>query len=89
VGYAIDRREKGSLAADGSVAGYAEHADRKICRLVQTIEDLGELDNTIVIYIAGDNGGTAIGGLVGEGIASPGLEQNYILSGGAPAFVSV
>ena len=43
-------------------AGYAEHTDREIGRLIDAIEDLGELDNTIVIYIAGDNGGTAIGG---------------------------
>ena len=34
-------------------------------RLIDAIEELGELDNTIVIYIAGDNGGTAIGGLNG------------------------
>ena len=46
-------------------AGYAEHTDREIGRLIQAIEDLGELDNTLVIYIAGDNGGTAIGGLNG------------------------
>ena len=37
----------------------------EIGRLIQAIEDLGELDNTIVIYIAGDNGGTAVGGLNG------------------------
>ena len=46
-------------------AGYAEHTDREIGRLIEAIEDLGELDNTLVIYIAGDNGGTAIGGLNG------------------------
>ncbi len=46
-------------------AGYAEHTDREIGRLIDAIGDLGELDNTIVIYIAGDNGGTAIGGLNG------------------------
>lgn len=46
-------------------AGYAEHTDREIGRVVQAIEELGELDNTIVIYIAGDNGGTAIGALNG------------------------
>jgi len=46
-------------------AGYSEHSDREIGRLIQAIEDLGELDNTIVVYIAGDNGGTAIGGLNG------------------------
>jgi arylsulfatase A-like enzyme len=34
-------------------------------RLIHAIEDLGELDNTLVVYIARDNGGTAIGGLNG------------------------
>jgi arylsulfatase len=46
-------------------AGFAEHTDYEIGRLVQGIEDLGELDNTLIVYIAGDNGGTAIGGLNG------------------------
>jgi arylsulfatase A-like enzyme len=46
-------------------AGYTEHTDREIGRLIEAVEDLGELDNTLVIYIAGDNGGTAIGGLNG------------------------
>jgi arylsulfatase A-like enzyme len=46
-------------------AGYAEHTDTQIGRLIDAIDDLGELDNTLVIYIAGDNGGTAIGGLNG------------------------
>ena len=43
-------------------AGYSEHTDREIGRLIEAIEELGEKDNTMVIYIAGDNGGTAIGG---------------------------
>jgi hypothetical protein len=34
-------------------------------RLIDAIEEIGERDNTIVIYIAGDNGGTAIGSLNG------------------------
>ena len=36
-------------------AGFAEQTDYEIGRLVAAIEDLGELDNTIIIYIAGDN----------------------------------
>ena len=45
-------------------AGYSEHTDVEVGRLVKAIEDLGELDKTLFIYIAGDNGGTAIGGLM-------------------------
>jgi arylsulfatase len=43
-------------------AGFAEHTDAEIGRLVQAIQDLGELDNTLFIYIAGDNGSSAEGG---------------------------
>jgi arylsulfatase len=46
-------------------AGFAEHTDREIGRFLEAIEEIGQLDNTLVIYIAGDNGGTAIGGLNG------------------------
>lgn len=46
-------------------AGFAEQCDYEIGRLVQTIEDLGVLDNTLILYIAGDNGASAEGGMVG------------------------
>jgi arylsulfatase len=43
-------------------AGFAEHTDTEVGRLVQTLQDLGELENTLFIYIAGDNGASAEGG---------------------------
>jgi arylsulfatase len=46
-------------------AGYGEYADTEIGRLIGAIEDLGQLDNTLVLYIVGDNGASAEGGLVG------------------------
>ncbi|MGZ8175746.1 arylsulfatase [Methylobacter sp.] len=46
-------------------AGFAEQTDHEIGRLVKAIEDLGKLDNTLFIYIAGDNGASAEGGMVG------------------------
>ena len=46
-------------------AAYLEMADHETGRVVQAIEDLGELDNTLVIYIAGDNGTSAEGGMSG------------------------
>jgi arylsulfatase len=42
-------------------AAYTAYADAEIGRVVQTIDDLGELDNTIIIYINGDNGTSAEG----------------------------
>jgi len=46
-------------------AGFAEHTDHHTGRLIDAIEEIGALDNTIVIYIAGDNGASAEGGLDG------------------------
>jgi len=46
-------------------AGFGEYADTEIGRLVQAIEDLGQLDNTLIFYIVGDNGASAEGGMAG------------------------
>jgi arylsulfatase len=46
-------------------AGFAEHTDNEIGRLVKAIEDLGEMDNTLIFYVVGDNGASAEGGMVG------------------------
>ena len=43
-------------------AGFAEQTDYEVGRLVQAIRDMGALDNTMVLYIAGDNGASAEGG---------------------------
>ncbi|HEV2947534.1 MAG TPA: sulfatase-like hydrolase/transferase, partial [Gemmataceae bacterium] len=42
-------------------AGYAAYTDHEIGRVVQAVEDLGKLDNTLIIYISGDNGTSAEG----------------------------
>jgi arylsulfatase len=41
------------------------HCDHQIGRILSAIEDLGQLENTLVIYIMGDNGASAEGGLHG------------------------
>jgi arylsulfatase A-like enzyme len=46
-------------------AGYGEFADHEAGRLVHAIEDMGQLDNTLVFYILGDNGASAEGGMNG------------------------
>jgi arylsulfatase A-like enzyme len=46
-------------------AAYAAYSDYEIGRVIQTIEDMGKLDNTLVIYITGDNGTSAEGGPLG------------------------
>ena len=47
-------------------AGFTAHTDAQVGRLIGAIDKLGELDNTLVIYIAGDNGASAEGGLTGS-----------------------
>lgn len=46
-------------------AGYGEYADYEVGRLVQAIEDLGVLDNTLIFYVVGDNGASAEGTMNG------------------------
>jgi arylsulfatase A-like enzyme len=46
-------------------AGFSEYTDFEIGRLIQAIEDLGQLDNTLVFYIVGDNGASAEGTMNG------------------------
>jgi len=46
-------------------AAYLAYTDHEIGRVIQAVEDTGKLDNTLVIYIVGDNGSSAEGTLVG------------------------
>ena len=46
-------------------AGFAEHTDNEVGRLVDAIDEIGELESTLFIYIMGDNGSSAEGGLEG------------------------
>jgi len=46
-------------------AAFAEHTDHEVGRLVDAIEAMGEMDNTLFIYVFGDNGSSAEGGLTG------------------------
>ena len=46
-------------------AAYWAYSDYEIGRVAQHIADMGKLDNTLIVYIAGDNGNSAEGSLVG------------------------
>jgi arylsulfatase A-like enzyme len=46
-------------------ATLTEHADYEVGRLVQGLEELGVMENTLFIYIFGDNGGSVVGDLNG------------------------
>lgn len=64
-------------------AGYVAYTDYEIGRVIQQVEDLGKLDNTLIIYISGDNGTSAEGSTIGtvfdmaaiQGINMPVSEQ--------------
>lgn len=47
-------------------AGYGEYADYEIGRLIRALKDTGQLNNTLIFYIAGDNGASAEGGMNGR-----------------------
>jgi arylsulfatase len=44
---------------------YLAYTDHEIGRVIQAVEDMGQLDNTLIIYIAGDNGASPEGMLNG------------------------
>ncbi len=46
-------------------AGFGEYADFEVGRVIQAIEDLGQLDNTLIFYAVGDNGASAEGTMNG------------------------
>jgi arylsulfatase len=62
---------------------YLAYTDHEIGRVIEAVEDLGELDNTLIIYIAGDNGASPEGMLHGtpnefttfNGVAVPVKDQ--------------
>jgi arylsulfatase len=47
-------------------AGFLEHTDHHIGRLVDALDDLGSLENTLVFYVIGDNGASAEGHINGS-----------------------
>ena len=46
--------------------GYQENADWNVGRLLDSVEEMGDLDNTLVIYIWGDNGASLEGTITGS-----------------------
>lgn len=46
-------------------AAYVAYTDHQIGRVIQAVEDMGKLENTLIVYINGDNGTSAEGGPIG------------------------
>jgi arylsulfatase A-like enzyme len=63
---ALSADEKKLFARQMEVyAGFGEYADTEIGRLLAAIKATGQLDNTLILYIVGDNGASAEGGMNG------------------------
>ena len=77
LGFAGSENSKRLFARQMEVyAGYSENADHHVGRLLDAIEAMGELDDTIVIWIWGDNGASLEGtptGTFNEGTMVNGL----------------
>ncbi len=80
----LSLEEKKLFIKQADVFGaYLAYTDFEIGRVIQAVEDLGELDNTLIIYVAGDNGASAEGMLNGtpnefttfNGVAVPVKDQ--------------
>ena len=63
-------------------AAYAAYTDHEIGRVIQEVHDEGKLDNTLIIYIVGDNGTSAEGTL--EGTFNQMTAYNGILNAPMP-----
>src|SRR5205807_2109070 len=62
----LNPTEKKVFAHQAEIFGaYVAYTDHEIGRVIQAVEDLGKLDNTIIIYISGDNGTSAEGSTIG------------------------
>jgi arylsulfatase A-like enzyme len=59
-------------------AGFGEHTDEQVGRLVEALEEMGVMDNTLFLYIVGDNGASAEGGP--EGAYNEMMALNGIIS---------
>ena len=85
--------EKKLFARQAEVfAAYVAYTDHEIGRVIQEVQDQGKLDNTIIIYISGDNGTSAEGSTIGtpfdmaaiQGIDVPVAEQMKFTTSGFP-----
>ena len=56
-----DEEKKLFIRQANVYAAYLAYTDHEIGRVIQAVEDLGKLDDTLIIYISGDNGASAEG----------------------------
>jgi arylsulfatase A-like enzyme len=58
---ATDEEKKLYIRQANVYAAFLAYTDHEIGRVIQAVKDMGKLDNTLIIYISGDNGASAEG----------------------------
>lgn len=72
----LDAESKKLFARQAEVfAAFVAYTDNEIGRVIQAVDDLGKLDNTLIIYITGDNGTSAEGTTLGTPNAMAALQS--------------
>ena len=56
-----DEEKKLFIRQANVYAAYLAYTDHEIGRVIQAVDDMGKLDDTLIIYISGDNGASAEG----------------------------
>lgn len=80
----LTKQEQQVFARQAEVfAAYLDMADYEIGRLIQTLENEGVLDNTLLLFIAGDNGTSP------EGMAFGTVNENFVFNGVPDSFENV
>lgn len=74
-----DEERKASALLMELYAGFAEHTDFQVGRVIDALSRMGILDNTLIFYMLGDNGAAGEGGIAGtvnEGILFNGMRDS-------------
>ncbi|MDR5701669.1 arylsulfatase [Agromyces aerolatus] len=79
-----EEEQRASTAFMETYAAVAAHVDAQIGRVVDALEALGRLDDTLVLYLLGDNGASAEGGLHG----TLNVERSYSGIEDSPSFLA-
>jgi len=62
----LNAKEKKLFVRQADVfAAYVAYTDNEIGRVIESVKDVGKLENTLIIYISGDNGTSAEGSTIG------------------------
>ena len=73
------RRKEAFHSSSRLFAAYVAYTDNEIGRVIQEVKDQGKLDNTLIIYIVGDNGTSAEGSTVGTPFDMAAIHEGLLI----------